>query len=99
MAALQPGQRLWSWTPGALLGHVRRLLVLLGEVEPNRFTLKAFRAGKATALAAAGHSVGHILLAGEWRSRAFLRYIDEEVIDAAQLLVQTLETSDNEGEG
>ena len=39
--------------------------------------------------------MGYILAAGEWRCRAFLRYVDEEVVDTAQLLHKALEESDD----
>ena len=57
---------------------------------------KAFRAGHATALAFQGASTRHILAAGEWRSRTFLKYIDEDTIDAAEFLNATLDNPDNE---
>ena len=58
------------------------------------FTLKAFRAGKATALANSGAPLGQILAAGEWKSRAVLNYVDEDVFDGAQLVARELELSD-----
>ena len=69
---------------------------MLGVCWAQRFTLKGFRAGKASALAAAGKSIGVILAAGEWRSKAFLRYIDEEILDAGQLLQIVADASDEE---
>ena len=57
---------------------------------------KAFRAGHATALAFQGASTRHILAAGEWRSRTFLKYIDEDTIDPAEFLNATLDNPDNE---
>ena len=60
------------------------------------FTLKAYRAGKATAMAAAGATVGEILQAGEWRSQAFLRYVDTDAVDEAQMLSAAVEGSDCE---
>ena len=77
---------------------LRRLLTLLGVEHAQAYTLKAFRAGKATALAASGKSLGHILAAGEWRSSAFLSYVDTDVVDQAQLLDATLEASGDEQE-
>ena len=58
------------------------------------FTFKAFRAGKATALAAAGKSIGTILRVGERRSSAFLAYVDEDVVDVVQLLSLAVDNSD-----
>ena len=75
---------------------LRRLLALLGVDGHSEFSLKAFRAGRATSLAAAGKSIGHILSAGEWRSAAFLSYIDTDAVDQAQLLDKTLDESDGE---
>ena len=47
-------------------------------------------------MAAHGCPLGEILLAGEWRSAAFARYVDEAVVDAAQLRAQILEASDGD---
>ena len=90
------GQRLWAVTEATALSHVRRLLSQLGIGDACRYTLKAFRAGRATALAVAGCSIGDILRAGEWRSAAFLCYINEDDVDKAQLLNNALADSDGE---
>ena len=47
-------------------------------------------------MAAAGDPLGKILTAGEWRSRAFLKYIDESTIDHARLLGEVVQASDEE---
>ena len=60
------------------------------------FTLKAFRAGKANALVLAGAPLGQLLAAGEWRSRAVLKYVDEDVFDGARLIAAEMEHSDCE---
>ena len=59
---------------------------------------KAWRAGRATSMAAAGDSLGKILDHGEWRSKAVLAYIDESQVDATRLLMDSLEASDREDE-
>ena len=64
--------------------------------DPDLYTLKMFRAGHATELAKSGKSVGDILQVGEWRSAAFLAYVDEDLVDAAQILDHVLEDSDME---
>ena len=87
---------MWAFTSQQFSQWLQRILTLLAVPGASSFTLKAFRAGKATALAAAGFSIGDILRAGEWCSRAFLAYIDEDAVDAAQLLQQTLAASDEE---
>ena len=75
-----------------------RFLTLLHVVDASRYTLKAFRAGRVTALAASGASIGEILLAGEWKSFALMRYIDMDAVDQAQLLNAALDASDKEDE-
>ena len=75
------GRRLWDFTAQSFLGSLRRFLKVLKFNQADQLTLKAFRAGKATELAKAGHSLGHILQAGEWRSAAFLRYVDVEQVE------------------
>ena len=65
---------------------VRRMLTLLGHKDANRCTLKAFRAGRATSLAAAGSPIGVILAAGEWKSSAFLRYCQADEISVSAVL-------------
>ena len=90
--------RLWELSSDQALKQLRRLLVLLEEPNAQAYTLKAFRAGKATALAASGKSLGVILAAGEWRSAAFLSYVDTDAVDHAQILDQTLAASDEEQE-
>ena len=75
---------------------MRRFLAQLGVEHFEAFTLKAFRAGKATALANSGAPLGQILLAGEWKSKAVLNYVDEDVFDAAQLLRREFDQSDSD---
>ena len=96
LANCQRAQTLWSFDSGAALKRLRRLLTLSHTPSASNFTFKAFRAAKATALAAAGKSVGTILQAGEWRSAAFLNYVDTDVVDQAQLLDQAMVHSDDE---
>ena len=57
----------------------------------DAFSFKGFRAGRATAMAAAGDSLASILQAGEWRSAAFLHYVSETEIDKQRILQYALE--------
>ena len=83
LAMLQQGQPLWPFNAAHFCGWLHRVLMLLSVEGAAKVTLKAFRAGKATALAEAGFSIGEILRAGEWQSRAFLTHIDEDAVDTA----------------
>ena len=66
--------------------------------EAERFTLKAFRAGCATHLAASGSTLAAILQAGEWKSSALLKYISETEIDKFQFVRRELENEESDCE-
>ena len=59
--------------------------------DASQFTLKGFRAGRATSLAASVHSIGEILIAQEWKSSAFLRYCQADDLSVSALLNVVLE--------
>ena len=81
-----PVSPLFDLTSSSFLKAVRRMLTLLGHKEANKCTLKAFRAGRATSLAAAGSPKGMILAAGEWKSSAFLRYCQADDVSVSAVL-------------
>ena len=78
--------RVWSSTSASFFASVRKLLTALEIEAPELYILKMFRSGHAITLAEEGNSIGHILQAGEWRSAAFLSYLDEDAVDAAQVV-------------
>ena len=82
LAQREVGEKLWSFTSGELLGRLRRRLTMLGVDKAASYTLKGFRAGKATALVLSGSPLGVVLEAREGRSRAFLNYVDINRVDA-----------------
>ena len=90
------GSKVWSLSSRDTLLAIHQALACLRAATPELYTLKMFRAGHATELAKSGKSVGDILRAGEWRSAAFLAYIDEDLVDASQILEHVLEDSDME---
>ena len=57
---------------------------------------KSWRAGRAICMAAQGDSLGTILTAGEWKSAAFLKYIDEDAVDKMRMLHSSVDSSDEE---
>ena len=96
-SALLPGQKLWeNATQACALTHMRRLLTLLGTPDAHQCSWKAVRSGRATEMAADGFTLAKILEAGEWRSSAFLRYIDETAADQGQSLRAALEENDED---
>ena len=92
------GLPVFDYGPAAFLKQLRALLVKLSVEGAARATLKCFRAGHATEMSKRGCPLGQILLAGEWRSSAFLRYVVEQEIDASFFLdtVLTSEEADDE---
>ena len=80
-----------SCSPVKELASLKRVLCLIGAPNYSCMTWKSVRAGRASAMAAAGCTLGEILGAGEWRSMAYLRYVSEEVADAGQVLRTTLQ--------
>ena len=89
----KPGAKVWKTTARDMLLGVLRVLACLKVANPELFTLKMFRAGHATELAQSGKSIGDILQAGEWRGAAFLSYVDEDLVDAAQILDHAIDDS------
>ena len=87
---------LWNFQAQKTLSKLKGALTLLGESQAQMMGWKAWRAGRATSMAAAGDSLGKILDHGEWRSKAVLAYIDESQVDATRLLMDSLEASDRE---
>ena len=87
---------LWSFTASRTLADVRTCMQLLGAKGAAQMGWKAWRAGRASAMAAAGDSLEEILTAGEWRSIAVLNYLNESQIDASRMLLDAVEESDEE---
>ena len=94
LRGLLPGVVVFGLSAYEFHFSLKKLLADLHVLDAGSFTLKAFRAGKATALALSGAPLGQILAAGEWRSRAVLKYVDEDVFDSAQLIAAEMEHSD-----
>ena len=83
---VQPGTKLCDITPYEAAKMFRSRLQAVGVPNFRKFGFRAFRAGRATAMAAAGEPLAAILQAGEWRSAALLRYISETELDRKALL-------------
>ena len=82
---------------GPHLCTLRKFLSLSLVEDSQKFTLKAFRAGRATEMAAQGNALGTILLAGEWSGSAVLRYVNVDAIEEQSFLQRAiLSDSDTE---
>ena len=97
LARAKYGEALFTENPAKIMqfnkAHSRSLSYNAGGV-----SWKSFRAGYATHLAACGCDIKVITDAGEWRSSAFLDYIDADKVDEVVFLNTTLEQSDEEDE-
>ena len=92
------GTKVWKGTTQMFRNGLRELLLMRGEPGAELFTLKAYRAGRATQLAEQGKGRQSILNAGEWSGNAALSYLDADRIDAATFLKAAFEGS-TEDEG
>lgn len=94
---LVKGDLLWDFAPAPTLKLLRSQLGAWGiKAGQKDFTWKSFRGGKATEMAARGSSLGTILLAGEWKTAAFARYVSVELVDPGKILDDALNDSDDE---
>ena len=91
------GEALFTVTPAKIMQTIKAQSRSL-SYNPEGVSWKSFRAGHATHLAACGCNIKVITEAGEWRSRAFLDYIDGDKVDQAVFLNTTLDRSDEEDE-
>ena len=90
------GSKVWGFKEAALQVEIKRSLAALKHPTAEQFSFKAFRAGRATELAQLGYSLSFILQAGEWKSSAFLRYIDEDAVDHSTFLTAAIEDGEDE---
>jgi len=94
-----PGDLVWKFDGARLISMIKTQLGMLGSKDGEKsFSWKSFRGGKATDMAKCGLSLGEILLAGEWRSRAFERYVDADRIVPIEIPEEAIKDSDNEAE-
>ncbi len=93
------GQRLFSGIPAAeALVVLRVMLGELGVVNPDSYRTHDLRRGHALDLQMSGAPLNIILAAGEWRSPAFMEYMDLNRLEG-DVVVQAHvdESSDEDG--
>ena len=97
LARAKYGEALFTENPAKIMqiikAHSRSL-----SYNAEGVSWKSFRAGHATHLAVCGCDIKVITDAGEWRSRAFLDYIDGDKVDEVVFLNTTMNQSDEEDE-
>ena len=99
LAKLPEGARPWGGVCGqTALSGLRRRLEQLGLPDPGSYRLHDFRRGHAQDLLEGGSSLTLILKAGEWKSAAFLRYLQVEELEARAVLEAHMNLSEAEAE-
>ena len=88
-----------QYTPASALRLLRSLLSDLGEADCEKCRTHDFRRGHARDLQERGASLAEILRAGEWRSPAFLSYLDVHELERGAVVEAHLEeSSDSESD-
>ena len=87
-----------TWNPNAVRGAIRKLLVQGNVPNANEMTFKAFRAGRATHLAATGNPLWMIMSLGECHDprTAPRNYINGDIADTRATVDAMLDASDND---
>lgn len=86
-------------TPALALRTLRHVLAELKVPQANLHRTQDFRRGHAEDLRLSGASLRTILQAGEWRSPAFLKYLDVDRLEADMVMqAHVLDESDDAGE-
>ena len=78
--------------------QLRRRLALLHVPEADKFNLHGFRRGHAQDLLASGADLYTILRAGEWRSSAFVEYLEQAELESAAVMEAHLQVSSDDGD-
>jgi hypothetical protein len=73
-------------TPSAALGLLRDMLSFLNVPDAAHFRTHDMRRGHAEDLKLSGATLYEILMAGEWRSPAFLKYLDLHELESAAVI-------------
>ncbi len=82
----KPGRTVTKGKPGLVLKQLRKCLGWVPMTKAaGSYTLKTYRAGRATAMASQGFTLGEIQQAGEWSSvSAPFSHMNSDVADRAQ---------------
>ena len=74
------------------------MLVCLQIVDAPKYRTQDLRRGHAQDLLESGATLGEILRAGQWRSPAFLKYLDLESLEQDAVVEAHLDESSSDGE-
>ena len=97
LARTKYGEALFTENPSKMMQVIKAHSRSLSR-NAEGVTWKSFRAGHATHLAVSGCDIKVVMDYGEWRSRAFLDYIDGDKVDEVVFLNTTMNQFDEEDE-
>ena len=91
--------KIFPFSYSSLQNVLRAHLSALGEPNAQEYSTKAFRRGTAREMVASQSSLAEVLAAGQWRSAAFLLYIDKMDVeeDAVFAALDSLSDDDDAG--
>ena len=96
-AALPDGAHPWQHiAPGLARDRLRLMLSNLGVPDAASYGTQDFRRGHAEDLRKSGCSLAEILRAGQWKSAAFTKYIDEADLEKDVAFAVAVESDDEE---
>jgi hypothetical protein len=78
------------------VGFARRLLAALGFADACKYSTHDFRRGHAQDLLESGATLAEILLAGQWRSSSFLKYLREAELEREVAFLVSIESDDED---
>ena len=90
------GQLLFPFGASEALRELRSALAAVEFARANSYRTHDFRRGHARDLQRAGKTLAEILSAGEWRSCAFMRYLDEHELERDAVVEAHVCESDSE---
>ena len=85
-------------TAGIALAELRRVLGEIGVKDAAAFRTQDLRRGHALDLQLSGAPLWAILSAGEWKSPAFLQYLDMHRLETELVVQAHLDESEGEGD-
>ena len=83
-------------SPGEALGFLRNMLDTLGVADAAHYRTHDLRRGHAEDLKLSGATLLEILRAGEWRSPAFLSYLDLNDLESAAVVAAHVDDESDE---
>ena len=97
VAPMADGEALFSnIAPNFARSRLRQLLAALGVANAGKYATHDFRRGHAQDLLESGVTLAQILVAGQWRSASFLKYLKEAELERDVAFAVSIESDDDD---